>query len=265
MEAQLAEPEALARLVTLLPAGATAASAAAGAEGGLRGAWPCRRACVAGMAPAVVHCGLVQQQGAMGGCLPQRRRSGHRPFAGDGEQLQSLLAPLLRLLQRSPRLAVELAQVGWVQVPLPATTRCATQQQSAALQKHKVFPVDCLGMRIGCCHASLAIHPSTHCDSSIHAHLIPHRPPAEWAGPARRGTAAASQCHRRAEPAADAPGHVRASPAAQGGCAPPFGAVCWREVVVAEACWQAHKTYQRRTLARPCVCVQPVMPIGLHP
>ncbi|PRW61538.1 MAP3K epsilon kinase 1-like isoform X2 [Chlorella sorokiniana] len=60
VEAQLAEPEALARLVTLLPAGATAASAA----------------------------------------------------AGDGEQLQSLLAPLLRLLQRSPRLAVELAQNG---------------------------------------------------------------------------------------------------------------------------------------------------------
>ena len=57
MEARLLEPEAVARLVTLMPAGTAAAG-------------------------------------------------------GDGEQLQALLAPMLRLLQRSPRLSVELAQVG---------------------------------------------------------------------------------------------------------------------------------------------------------
>lgn len=119
--------------------------------------------CVAGMAPAVAHCGLAQQQRAVGGCLPQRCCSLHRPFAGDGEQLQSLLAPLLRLLQRSPRLAVELAQVRRFQA---AASRHDPLRHSAAIGCNRLR---CLG--IGCCRAPLTTQPSPHCDCSIHVHL----------------------------------------------------------------------------------------------
>lgn len=123
MEAQLAEPEALARLVTLLPAGATAASAAAGAEGGagcpavakLDGCcyWVCGPVC--GPKWPHEHGALRTGWHSLTLVLLAPCEAPPAPSllpAGDGEQLQSLLAPLLRLLQRSPRLAVELAQVG---------------------------------------------------------------------------------------------------------------------------------------------------------
>ena len=123
VEAQLAEPEALARLVTLLPAGATAASAAAGGRS---------HACAAGRQPCA-YCGSAcspmsaLHRLAAGLTTPLR-------CAGDGEQLQSLLAPMLRLLQRSPRLSVELAQVPEAAACAEGCGRCCCMPPSCAAQ-----------------------------------------------------------------------------------------------------------------------------------
>lgn len=120
MEARLVEPDALARLVTLLPAGASAAAAGGAPPPALPPGCPCGYAC-----PRPC-CAPPHPRHPAQPCLPARP-----PLrAADGEALQLLLAPMLRLLQGSPRLAVELAQV---RAGTPGGGTCAVARWPASI------------------------------------------------------------------------------------------------------------------------------------